>query len=125
MNSMIPANRRGFMSHVGRGMLAAGLGTSLANDLGFSTAFADEGPETIPLGDHERLVEFLAPGVRDDGQLRRKPLDVLSFLGNKALGDNSVAMGLDCSAIGISSIAMGQGTSAIGISSTVQKFSTV
>jgi hypothetical protein len=59
MNSTIPANRRGFMSHVGRGMLAAGLGTSLANDLGFSTAFADEGPEMIHLGDHERLVELM------------------------------------------------------------------
>ncbi len=31
---MTPTNRRAFMSDVGRGMLAAGLGTSLANDLG-------------------------------------------------------------------------------------------
>ena len=36
---MNPTNRRAFLSDVGRGMLAAGLGTSLAGDLGFSTGF--------------------------------------------------------------------------------------
>ena len=52
-------NRRSFLSDVGHGMLAAGLGTSLANDLGFSTAFAEEGSDSIPLGEHTRLVELM------------------------------------------------------------------
>lgn len=56
---MTPSNRRAFMSDVGRGMLAAGLGTSLANDLGFSTAFAEEGSDSIPLGEYTSLVELM------------------------------------------------------------------
>ena len=56
---MIPTNRRAFLSDVGRGMLAAGLGTSLAQDLGFSTAFADQGAGPVPLGPYEGLVELM------------------------------------------------------------------
>ena len=52
-------NRRAFLSDVGRGMLAAGLGATLANDLGFSTAFAYEGAESIPLGQHAALVDLM------------------------------------------------------------------
>jgi hypothetical protein len=56
---MTPTNRRAFLTDVGRGMLAAGLGTSLANDLGFSTAFAAEGSDSIPLGQYTSLVELM------------------------------------------------------------------
>ena len=56
---MSPNTRRGFLQDVSRGMLAAGLGTSLANDLGFCTAFADEGSESIPLGEYASLVELM------------------------------------------------------------------
>jgi hypothetical protein len=56
---MFPTNRRAFLSDVGRGMLAAGLGTSLAGDLGISTAFAQQGSESIPLGEHAALVELM------------------------------------------------------------------
>ena len=56
---MTPTNRRAFISDVGRGMLAAGLGTSLANDLGFSTAFAEQGSDSIPLGEYTSLVELM------------------------------------------------------------------
>ncbi|MGE3409357.1 MAG: hypothetical protein AB7I37_21245 [Pirellulales bacterium] len=56
---MLPTNRRAFLSDVGRGMLAAGLGTALANDLGSSTAFAEQGAESIPLGPYETLVELM------------------------------------------------------------------
>ena len=56
---MRPANRRVFLSDVGRGMLAAGLGASLANDLGFSTAFAEQGSVAVPLGKHAELVELM------------------------------------------------------------------
>ena len=52
-------NRRAFLSDVGRGMLVAGLGTCLANDLGFSTAFANEGSDVIPLGKYDSLVDLM------------------------------------------------------------------
>jgi hypothetical protein len=52
-------NRRAFLSDVGRGMLVAGLGASLANDMGFSTAFASEGSDAIPLGEYNSLVELM------------------------------------------------------------------
>ncbi len=56
---MTPTNRRGFLSDVGRGMLAAGLGTALASDLGSSAAFADQGSDAIPLGEYAALVELM------------------------------------------------------------------
>ena len=56
---MAPSNRREFLSDVGRGMLAVGLGSSLAGDLGCSTAFAYEGAESIPLGEYQALVELM------------------------------------------------------------------
>ncbi len=59
MITTTPTNRRTFMADVGRGMLAAGLGTSLAHDLGFSTAFAEQGAESIPLGEYTNLVELM------------------------------------------------------------------
>jgi hypothetical protein len=40
-------------------MLVAGLGTTLVNDLGFSTAFADEGPESLTFGKYDSLVDLL------------------------------------------------------------------
>jgi len=40
-------------------MLAAGLGASVAADLGFSTAFAEQGSEAIPLGEYAELVELM------------------------------------------------------------------
>ena len=56
---MNPTNRREFLSDVGRGMLATGLGASLAADLGFSTAFAAEGSTAINLGEYTALVELM------------------------------------------------------------------
>src|SRR5580698_4851003 len=55
---MTPINRRGFLTDVGRGMLVAGVGTSLASDLGYSAAFAEQGSDSIALGEHARLVEL-------------------------------------------------------------------
>lgn len=63
-------NRRSFLSDVGSGMLTAGLGTSLAFDLGFSTAFASDGQESIPLGEHTALVELM----RDTPPEKLQPL---------------------------------------------------
>jgi hypothetical protein len=56
---MTPTDRRAFLSDVGRGMLAAGVGASLANDLGFSTAFAEQGSEALPLGPYAGLVDLM------------------------------------------------------------------
>jgi hypothetical protein len=56
---MTPSTRREFLSDVSRGMLLAGLGTSLAGDLGLSTAFAEQGPESISLGEHAALVDLM------------------------------------------------------------------
>src|SRR5262249_42356091 len=56
---MTPTNRRAFLSDVGRGMLAAGLGAALADDLGFSTAFAYEGGDKIPMGEYSALVDLM------------------------------------------------------------------
>lgn len=56
---MTPSNRREFLTDVGRGMLAAGLGASLAADLGFSTAFAAAGSDSIDTGDYTGLVELM------------------------------------------------------------------
>ena len=52
-------NRRTFMSDVGHGMLAAGLGTVVANDFGFSTAFAHQNADTLQLGKYANLVEMM------------------------------------------------------------------
>ncbi len=52
-------NRRGFMDSVGRGMLVAGLGATLCDDIGFSPAFADEGSESLKLGQYKALVDLL------------------------------------------------------------------
>jgi len=53
------SNRRSFLLDVGHGMFAAGLGAALATDLGFSTAFAEQGSDSIPLGEYQGLVELI------------------------------------------------------------------
>ncbi len=50
------ANRRRFLNRVGGGMLMAGLGTSLAADLGIGVAYADDIPEPLNFGELESLV---------------------------------------------------------------------
>lgn len=56
---MFSSNRRAFLQDVGCGMLAAGLGASLAGELGVATAMAGEGAESIPLGPYAELVELM------------------------------------------------------------------
>ena len=70
---MFQRNRREFLADVGRGVVASSIGASLASDLGFSTAFADEGAERVTFGALEPLVglmqetppERLVPAVVD------------------------------------------------------------
>jgi hypothetical protein len=52
-------NRREFLADVGKGMLVASVGTTLATDLGLSTAFALDGPDRLTFGDREPLVGLL------------------------------------------------------------------
>ncbi len=53
------ASRRQFLNQVGSGMLMAGLGTSLAADLGIGVAFADEVPSALDFGKLEPLVRLM------------------------------------------------------------------
>lgn len=52
-------SRRQFLAQVGAGMMAANVGACLANDLGFSTAFAADGPEGLTFGRLESLVALM------------------------------------------------------------------
>ena len=52
-------NRRQFLQDVSNGMLVAGLGTTLAGDLGISAAFANEGDGSLAFGDLQPLVNLL------------------------------------------------------------------
>lgn len=52
-------NRREFLEDVGSGMLLAGLGVSLATDLGISPAFASEGEDTLDFGEFDSLVDLM------------------------------------------------------------------
>ena len=56
---MTATTRRDFLESVGRGMLVAGLGASVMQDLGLSTAFADEGPANLSFGKYDGLVDLL------------------------------------------------------------------
>lgn len=52
-------NRREFLAGVGRGMLVAGVGYSVAVDMGLSPVFADEGKETLSFGELDPLVALM------------------------------------------------------------------
>lgn len=56
---MAPSSRRDFLESVGRGMLVAGLGASVAHDLGCSPAFAGEGTAELSFGAYDSLVDLL------------------------------------------------------------------
>jgi hypothetical protein len=56
---MIQRTRREFLRDVGAGVVAASVGAGLAHDLGFSTAFADDGPERLTFGRLEPLVALI------------------------------------------------------------------
>src|SRR5437868_3710055 len=57
--------RRDFLADVGRGMLIAGIGSSLATDLGVNLAFADETPERLTFGKLEPLVSIMQETAPD------------------------------------------------------------
>jgi hypothetical protein len=52
-------NRREFLRDVGTGVVAASIGSGLASDLGFSTAFAQQGTDRLTFGNLESLVGLM------------------------------------------------------------------
>ncbi len=56
---MLHQTRRELFADIGRGMIAASVGTAFASDLGFGTAFAAEEPTKLTFGDLDPLVNFL------------------------------------------------------------------
>src|SRR5947209_17888355 len=56
---MIQRTRREFLRDVGTGAIVAGVGSSLASDLGFASAFADQGAERLTFGQLELLVSLI------------------------------------------------------------------
>jgi hypothetical protein len=57
--AMNPKTRREFLKDVGAGVVAASVGSSVAADLGFSTAFAQQGAERLTFGNLEPLVTLM------------------------------------------------------------------
>jgi hypothetical protein len=56
---MMKRTRRELFADVGRGMIVAGVGSALAADLGFGTAWAAEDASRLTFGDLDPLVNFL------------------------------------------------------------------
>lgn len=56
---MIQRTRREFLKDVSTGVVVASVGSSMATDLGFSSAFADQGPERLTFGQLEPLVSLM------------------------------------------------------------------
>src|SRR5258708_35568923 len=56
---MVRNTRREFLGDVGRGMLLAGLGTTLAGDLGLAYVRGDEAAATLSFGELEPLVALM------------------------------------------------------------------
>ncbi len=98
---MNPSNRREFLSDVSRGMLVAGLGVSLVNDLGFSTAFAEQGSNALALGEYASLVALLENTPADKLQpiladkLRRGDTTMRQLIGAAALANAETFGGCD------------------------------
>lgn len=51
--------RREFLKSVGRGMLVAGLGATLAHDMGLANAFAADAPAPLSFGGYDSLVDLM------------------------------------------------------------------
>lgn len=98
---MAPNTRREFMRDVSCGMLVAGIGATLAADLGFGTAFADEGSDGLFLGDYGPLVDLLESTPADKLQpiladkLRRGEVDLKTLIAAGALANAQTFGGCD------------------------------
>ncbi len=57
--------RRDFLADVGKGMVAVGVGSAVAADLGLDVAFANQGPERLTFGPLEELVALMQETAAD------------------------------------------------------------
>jgi hypothetical protein len=98
---MTPSNRREFLEFVGRGMLVAGLGAAVTHDLGFSTAFANEGEAELSFGKLDGLIDLMqgTPPEKLQGLLIEKLLcgetDVKQLISAGALANAETFGGED------------------------------
>jgi hypothetical protein len=82
--------RREFLQDVGAGVVAASVGSGLAADLGFSTAFAQQGAERLTFGNLEPLVSLM----QETAAARLIPQVVERLRGGTALRDVVAAAAL-------------------------------
>src|SRR5580658_6638898 len=61
----LPRTRRDFLKDVGKGMLAASVGTSLAAEIGISRALADPSAKSLDFGRLEPLVQLMQENSAD------------------------------------------------------------
>ena len=93
-------SRRDFHRRVGGGMLLAGLGSTLAGELGISTALAAAGPKKITFGDLDSLVGLMQDTPLDKlqplivGKLRKNEVDHAQLLQAAALANAPLPAGL-------------------------------
>ena len=87
---MNPSTRREFLKDVGAGMVVAGVGAGLARDLGFSTAFAQQGAERLTFGSLEPLVSLM----QETPPARLLPIIVARLRGNTSLREVVAAAAL-------------------------------
>ncbi len=67
---MRQTSRREFMKDVGSGMLIAGVGASLATELGCSSAFAFDSDESLSFGELDPLVDLMQQTSPDRLQIK-------------------------------------------------------
>ncbi|NQV28176.1 MAG: hypothetical protein HQ518_27810 [Rhodopirellula sp.] len=98
---MSSTTRREFLTDVSRGMLVAGIGTSLATDLGFSTTFAEEGSDELSFGKYDALVDLLQSTPQQKLQpvlvekLKKGETDLRSLIAAAALANAETFGGQD------------------------------
>lgn len=83
-------SRRQFFTDVGRGVVVASVGASLAGDLGFSPTFAQEGTDRLTFGTLEPLVTLM----QETAAARLQPLLVDRLKGGTPLRDLVAAAAL-------------------------------
>src|SRR5271170_4122826 len=87
---MNPKTRREFLRDVGAGVVLASVGPTLARDLGFSTAFAQQGAERLTFGNLEPLVSLM----QETTAARLLPLIVERLRGGTSLREVVAAAAL-------------------------------
>ncbi len=98
---MRQTNRREFMKDVGSGMLIAGVGASLATELGCSSAFAFDSDESLSFGELDPLVDLMQQTSPDQLQiklvekLRRRDVDLRQLIAAAALANAETFGGQD------------------------------